>query len=180
MALDQATIAKRYAVALFELTHDQGTDAATLAELSTIREVLVQNPDIIKALLSLRIDETSKTQLLHMLSDGTSQVVTNLINMAYDYRRMQNLPAIIDEYQTLVNKAAGIVDAEITTVVPLSDEQVARLTEQLVKRYEANEVRLTQVVDEDLLGGVIIKANNQILDGSLATKLAAIRQSIIR
>lgn len=180
MALDQATIAKRYAVALFELTHDQGTDAATLAELSTIREVLVQNPDIIKALLSLRIDETSKNQLLHMLSDGTSQVVTNLINMAYDYRRMQNLPAIIDEYQTLVNKAAGIVDAEVTTVVPLSDEQVARLTEQLVKRYEANEVRLTQVVDEDLLGGVIIKANNQILDGSLATKLAAIRQSIIR
>ena len=180
MALDQATIAKRYAVALFELTHDQGTDAATLAELSTIREVLVQNPDIIKALLSLRIDETSKNQLLHMLSDGTSQVVTNLINMAYDYRRMQNLPAIIDEYQTLVNKAAGIVDAEVTTVVPLSDEQVARLTEQLVKRYEANEVRLTQVVDEDLLGGVIIKANDQILDGSLATKLAAIRQSIIR
>ena len=180
MALDQATIAKRYAVALFELTHDQGTDATTLSELSTIREVLVQNPDIIKALLSLRIDETSKTQLLHMLSDGTSQVVTNLIDMAYDYRRMQNLPAIIDEYQTLVNKAAGIVDAEVTTVVPLSDEQVARLTEQLVKRYQANEVRLTQVVDEDLLGGVIIKANNQILDGSLATKLAAIRQSIIR
>ena len=177
MALDKATIAKRYAVALFELTHDQGTDADTLAELTAIRDILVQNPEFTKALLSLRIDEAA---MLATLSEGTSQVVANLIQMTYDYRRIQNLPAIITKYEELVNKAAGVVNAEVQTAVPLSDEQVSRLKEQLVQRYQANEVRLTQIVDEDLLGGVIVKANDQILDGSLATKLAAIRQSIIR
>lgn len=180
MALDKATIAKRYAVALFELTHDQGTDADTLAELTAIRDILVQNPEFTKALLSLRIDEAAKRNMLATLSEGTSQVVTNLIQMTYDYRRIQNLPAIITKYEELVNGAAGVVNAEVQTAVPLSDEQVTRLKEQLVQRYQANEVRLTQIVDEDLLGGVIVKANDQILDGSLATKLAAIRQSIIR
>lgn len=180
MALDKATIAKRYAVALFELTHDQGTDADTLAELTAIRDILVQNPEFTKALLSLRIDEAAKRNMLATLSEGTSQVVSNLIQMTYDYRRIQNLPAIITKYEELVNEAAGVVNAEVQTAVPLSDEQVTRLKEQLVQRYQANEVRLTQIVDEDLLGGVIVKANDQILDGSLATKLAAIRQSIIR
>lgn len=180
MALDKATIAKRYAVALFELTHDQGTDADTLAELTAIRDILVQNPEFTKALLSLRIDEAAKRNMLATLSEGTSQVVANLIQMTYDYRRIHNLPAIITKYEELVNEAAGVVNAEVQTAVPLSDEQVTRLKEQLVQRYQANEVRLTQIVDEDLLGGVIVKANDQILDGSLATKLAAIRQSIIR
>lgn len=180
MALDKATIAKRYAVALFELTHDQGTDADTLAELTAIRDILVQNPEFTKALLSLRIDEAAKRNMLATLSEGTSQVVANLIQMTYDYRRIQNLPVIITKYEELVNEAAGVVNAEVQTAVPLSDEQVTRLKEQLVQRYQANEVRLTQIVDEDLLGGVIVKANDQILDGSLATKLAAIRQSIIR
>ena len=180
MALDKATIAKRYAVALFELTHDQGTDTETLAELTALRDVLEQNPEFTKALLSLRIDEAAKQKMLAALSEGTSQVVGNLIQMTYDYRRIQNLPAIITKYEELVHKAAGIVNAEVQTAVPLSDEQVSRLKEKLVQRYQANEVRLTQSVDENLLGGVIVKANDQILDGSLATKLAAIRQSIIR
>ncbi len=73
-----------------------------------------------------------------------------------------------------------MVYAEVKTAVALSDEQAARMTEQLAKRFEAKEIKLTQVVDEALLGGVVVQANNQILDGSLATKLAAIRQSIIR
>ena len=180
MALDKATIAKRYAVALFELTHDQGTDTETLAELTALRDVLEQNPEFTKALLSLRIDEAAKQKMLATLSEGTSQVVANLIQMTYDYRRIQNLPAIITKYEELVHKAAGIVNAEVQTAVPLSDEQVSRLKEKLAQRYQANEVRLTQSVDENLLGGVIVKANDQILDGSLATKLAAIRQSIIR
>lgn len=180
MALDKATIAKRYAVALFELTHDQGTDTETLAELTALRDVLEQNPEFTKALLSLRIDEAAKQKMLATLSEGTSQVVGNLIQMTYDYRRIQNLPAIITKYEELVHKAAGIVNAEVQTAVPLSDEQVSRLKEKLAQRYQANEVRLTQSVDENLLGGVIVKANDQILDGSLATKLAAIRQSIIR
>ncbi len=180
MALDKATIAKRYAVALFELTHDQGTDESTMAELLAIREVLVQNSEFTKALLSLRINEDTKRQLLATLSKDTSQVVKNLIEMTFDYRRIQYLPAIITKYEELVNKAAGIVNATVQTAVPLSDEQVLRLKEKLVARFQANEVRLTQIVDENILGGVIVKANDQILDGSLATKLAAIRQSIIR
>ena len=178
MALDQATIAKRYAVALFELTHDQNTDAATLAELVEVRTVLVENPELTKAIESMRVPESAKQQMVATLSDGASQVVKNLLQMAYDYRRFSDLPAIITAYEDLVNKSEGVVYAEVKTA--LSDEQAARMTEQLAKRFEAKEIKLTQVVDEALLGGVVVQANNQILDGSLATKLAAIRQSIIR
>jgi F-type H+-transporting ATPase subunit delta len=180
MAVNQATIASRYAVALFELTHDQNLDKDTLAELAGIRAVMQENPDLVAVIQSERVSEKDKLALVDTVKGDASQLVKNLVQMTFDYRRFALLPTIIDDYEAKVNEADGKVFADVTTAVPLSNEQVTRLSEQLAKRLSANEVVLNQSVDESILGGVIIHANNQILDGSLATKLAAIRRSIIR
>jgi len=180
MAINAATIAKRYAIALFELTHEQAIDEQTLTELLAIRQVLVDNPTLTQAMLSQRVTEDGKQRLLSQLTTAASPVVANLVHMTYDYRRFADLPAIIKQYENLVNKAHGVVAATVTTAIALTDEQVQRLTTQLLKRFDAKEIQLTQVVNVDILGGVIVTAKNQVLDGSLATKLANIRQRIIR
>lgn len=180
MAENLATIAGRYAKALFELTHDQNLENDTLAELQAIRAAFQDNPELIKAIESERITEDGKLALVNTLKNGASQLVQNLVQMTFDYRRLNILPNIITDYENLVNKAAGKVAAEVVTAIPLDADQVAKLVEQLKKRFNATEISLTQKVDESIIGGVIVTANNQVLDGSLATKLAAIRQSIIR
>jgi F-type H+-transporting ATPase subunit delta len=180
MALNQATIAGRYAVALFELTHDQNLDDATLAELTAIRSVMQDNPELLEAIQSERIAETDKLALVAALKSGASQLVQNLLQMTFDYRRFGILTLIIDAYEAKVNEADGKIFAEVTTAVALSDDQETRLSAQLAKHFNATTVVLEKKVDETILGGVIVHANNEILDGSLATKLAAIRKSIIR
>lgn len=180
MALDQATVASRYAIALFELTHDQNLDADTLAELIAIRTVLQDNPELIKAIESERVSEKDKLGLVKTLSSEASPLVRNLLQMTFDYRRFAILPAIITAYEAKVNKVEGKIFADVISAIALTDEQATRLADQLAARFNAKEVKLNQVVDESVIGGVIVHANDQILDGSLATKLAAIRRSIIR
>ncbi|MDR3191360.1 MAG: F0F1 ATP synthase subunit delta [Lactobacillaceae bacterium] len=180
MANDTATIAKRYAVALFELTHDQNSDTTTLAELVELKKVLQENPDLVKTIDSAGIADSDKQALLKTITDQASQLVKNLIEMTYDYRRFNILTKIIDAYTQLVDQADGRIVAYVTTAVPLDADQASRLATSIAKRFNANAVELNQNVDESLIGGVIIHANNQIVDGSLATKLEAIRQSIVR
>ncbi|GAK30027.1 F0F1 ATP synthase subunit delta [Weissella oryzae SG25] len=180
MAVNQATIAGRYAKALFELTHDSDLDQATLAELTALQAVFQDNPELTKAIDSERISEQGKIDLLNVMKQSASQLVQNLLQMTFDYRRFDLLPDIITDYEKLVNKAAGKLKVSVTTAIAMSDEQVDKFKTQLMQRFAAKEIELSQTVDESIIGGVITYADNQILDGSLATKLAAIRQSIIR
>ena len=180
MAVNAATIAKRYAIALFELTHEQAIDEQVLTELLAIRQILSDNPTLTQVLLSQRVSEEDKQQLLLQLTNTASPVVVNLIQMTYDYRRFAELPAIIKQYESMVNEAQGVMAATVTTAIALTADQVARLRAKLCERFDAQEIQLTQIVDATILGGVIVTAKNQVLDGSLATKLAHIRQQIIR
>ncbi|MCM0582580.1 F0F1 ATP synthase subunit delta [Weissella diestrammenae] len=179
MAVDIAIIAQRYATALFELTHDQNSDTETLEELKQLKQVALENPDLAKAIAADNIAETSKKELLRVLTRDATQLVKNLIHMLYDYRRFDLMIKIIDAYEALVNQSIGHMNADVKTAVALSDEQVTRLEQVIAKRFNANSVALQQTVDAALIGGVVVQANNQIVDGSLATKLAAIRQSIV-
>ncbi|QIL50203.1 F0F1 ATP synthase subunit delta [Weissella coleopterorum] len=179
MALNHAIIAQRYATALFELSHDQNSDTETLAELQELTKVLQSNPNLVKVINAKNINESTKKEVLKTLTESASQLVTNLINMTFDYQRFDLLPQIVQEYQILVHHSVGHMTAEVKTVVELDANQIDRLKQVIVKRFGAKTVELKQIIDPSLLGGVIISANNQIVDGSLATKLAAIRQSIV-
>ncbi|MDR3240862.1 MAG: F0F1 ATP synthase subunit delta [Lactobacillaceae bacterium] len=179
MAVDTAIIANRYATALFELSHDQNRDAEVLEELTQLKQVLQDNPDLVKVIVANNITETAKNEVLAILIKDASELVQNLVKMTYDYRRFDLMIKIINDYEALVDESVGQITAEVKTAVELDANQVARLQEVIAKRFGAKSVVLNQSVDATLIGGVIVQANNQIVDGSLATKLAAIRQSIV-
>ncbi|MFL1695999.1 ATP synthase F1 subunit delta [Weissella kandleri] len=179
MALDNAIIAQRYARALFELSHDQKSDTETLNELLELQTVLQDNPELAQIITANQISDDQKQAILKPLLADASPLVHNLIQMTYDYRRFDLLPMIIETYQRTVNHAIGHMTAEVKTVVELDAKQIERLKQVIAKRFDAKSVDLKQTIDPSLLGGVVITANNQIVDGSLATKLAAIRQSIV-
>jgi len=179
MAVDTAIIANRYATALFELSHDQNRDAEVLEELTQLKQVLQDNPDLVKVIVANNITETAKNEVLAILIKDASELVQNLVKMTYDYRRFDLMIKIINDYEALVDESVGQITAEVKTAVELDANQAARLQEVIAKRFGAKSVVLNQSVDATLIGGVIVQANNQIVDGSLATKLAAIRQSIV-
>ena len=99
--------------------------------------------------------------------------------MLYDYGRMANLVAIIDAFEERYDESHKIVHAEVTSAVKLSDEQANAIAAAFAKRVGADQVKLSQRVDPEIIGGVIVKSNNQTFDGSVALQLMNLRRALI-
>jgi len=86
---------------------------------------------------------------------------------------------IADEYQRLLDSYRGIAQAEVTTAVPLDDEDKTRLTERL-SAVVGKKVVLKPQVDSSLLGGIIARIGYRLLDGSTSSRLAALKRALER
>ncbi|MBM7616822.1 F-type H+-transporting ATPase subunit delta [Weissella uvarum] len=177
--LTSTAVGKRYARALFELTHPDHTDDSVLADLQAIQTVLSDNPDLLEALTSVNIAKSDKKQMLKTLTQDAAPLVQHLVDMVFENGRITDLPMIIKQYQHLVDEAEKRVTVHVTTAIALDDQQRERLRQKLMHILDANTIVLDEQIDPSIIGGVKIETHNRVLDGSLATKLAQIRQSIM-
>jgi F0F1-type ATP synthase, delta subunit (mitochondrial oligomycin sensitivity protein) len=99
MSLDKMTIANRYAKALFELVVEQDQLDSTFEELKQLRDVFQTNDNLAYLLTSVELSLQEKQSILKILTDGATPVVKNLIMMVFDYGRMDDMVAIIDEFE---------------------------------------------------------------------------------
>ena len=179
MILDNLTIARRYSKALFELAVEKDQTEAFLAELKQLRQVFVDNPQLAEVLSGSLLPVDQKQTTLSTLTDHASEYIKNFIQMLYDYGRMSNLVGIVDAFEARFDESRKIVHAEVTSAVKLSDEQADAIAKAFAKRVGANQVVLSRKVDEAIIGGVIVKSNNQTFDGSVALQLTNLRRALI-
>ena len=179
MSLDNLTIANRYSKALFELAVEKDQTEAFLAELKQLRQVFVDNPQLAEVLSGSLLSVDQKQATLSTLTDHASEYIKNFTQMLYDYGRMANLVAIIDAFEERYDESHKIVHAEVTSAVKLSDEQANAIAAAFAKRVGADQVKLSQRVDPEIIGGVIVKSNNQTFDGSVALQLMNLRRALI-
>ncbi|MFC6294766.1 ATP synthase F1 subunit delta [Lactiplantibacillus daoliensis] len=179
MSLDNLTIANRYSKALFELAVEKDQTEAFLAELKQLRQVFVDNPQLAEVLSGSLLSVDQKQATLSTLTDHASEYIKNFIQMLYDYGRMSNLVAIIDAFEQRYDENHKIVHAEVTSAVKLSDEQANAIAAAFAKHVGADRVKLTRKVDTAIIGGVIVRSNNQTFDGSVALQLMNLRRALI-
>ncbi|MFD1421961.1 ATP synthase F1 subunit delta [Lactiplantibacillus songbeiensis] len=179
MSLDNLTIANRYSKALFELAAEKDQTDDFLAELKQLRQVFIDNPQLAEVLSGSLLPVDQKQATLSTLTDHASEYIKNFIQMLYDYGRMANLVAIIDAFEERYDESHKIVHAEVTSAVKLSDEQANAIAAAFAKRVGADQVKLSQRVDPEIIGGVIVKSNNQTFDGSVALQLMNLRRALI-
>ena len=180
MSLDKKTVAKRYAKAIFELAEENGQLDQTYQELSALRQVFEENDSLAALLSGVDLSLAEKKSLIDALKKDASPFVSNLIQMVFDYGRMDDLVAIIDEFERRYDAFNKRIHAEVITAVQLDTKQRDQLKAGLAKRLSANEIVLHETVDPSILGGVIIRANNETLDGSLSSKIEQIRRLLVK
>lgn len=100
--------------------------------------------------------------------------------MAFDYRRMSDMVAIVDEFERRYDEKHKRVHAEVVTAVQLDETRRNQLRDNLAARLGAQEIVLNEKVDPTILGGVVVKTANQTLDGSIKTKIEQIRRLIVK
>lgn len=165
-----STLARPYAKAVFELARDSGgfekwqNALEALANIARLEEVteLMKNPRVTTA--------QQADVFIAAAGDALDEKAKNLVRVLAQYRRLEALPAIADDFIALRAAAENTVKAELRTAVPASEEQRESIRKALVRRLGRN-VELVSVVDESLIGGAEIRAGDFVIDSSLRGKL---------
>jgi F-type H+-transporting ATPase subunit delta len=172
-------LAGRYANALFELAQDQKAVDAVSADLASLRRALATSPDLARLVGSPVFSAEDQARALKAILEkmAASELVTKFVLLLAHKRRLFVLTQIMTAYETLVAKARGETEAEVTATRTLSDAEVAELKSVLKFRL-GKEPRLHTKVDPSLLGGLVVKVGSRMIDSSLRTKLEGMRAAM--
>lgn len=180
----RSAAARRYARALLEIARERG-DATLLdrwaAQLDTMAQV-VSAPELAHPLENPAIQVEAKQRLvrgaLEAAIPGLDPVLGNLAMLLVARGRMALMPAIAEAFRAALNELRGIENAEVTTAIPLDEELRRRFAREL-SRATRRQVALETRVDPSILGGVILRVGDKLLDASVAGRLAALRRQLV-
>ena len=173
-------VAGRYASALYSLASEQRQTGEVAAALKTVSELIAESEDLRRLVRSPVFSAEQQTKAFDAVLEkaGVSGIAANFVRLVASKRRLFVLPDMIKGYNQLYDAARGVSRAEVTSAAPLSDEQVAALKEQLRGKAAGQEVEVSVKVDPALIGGLVVKLGSRMVDGSLRTKLNAIRTAM--
>lgn len=179
MKTERARVASKYAEALIEIVIDTPDTANAIAnDLKLITQVVDSTPDFTIILNHPSVSSEEKKRLLTALFSGNVQELTiRLLDLLADKRRLELLPYIEQEYRALLRQRKGIVTASVTSAERLPDEAVERIKSRLEKLL-SKELDLELKIDGSLIGGMVLKVGDRILDGSLKGKIQALERSL--
>ncbi|WP_461198172.1 ATP synthase F1 subunit delta [Enterococcus sp. N249-2] len=180
MKLDKFTVGKRYGKALFELAIDEQRLTEVYQELMTLRQVYQELPEFGQIMTDNHLDIHEKRKLFDQLLNGFDGLVKNFLEIVYEYNRMDDLLMIIDAYERRYDEYQGLVIGTVTTAVALSEAQKAAIEAQIAQKLGYKKAHLETVVEPEILGGVIVEANHQVIDGSIKSQLDYLRQQMGR
>jgi F-type H+-transporting ATPase subunit delta len=177
-----AIIARNYAETLLALAHKHGGDA-TVDEygraLHAVAELLRENPRVEKFLATPRIGGDARKDALRVAFEGrVPDLFLRFVLVVVAKRRQMLLREIAAEYQALVDEARGRVRAQVTVAREPDEALRHEITESLEKRL-GKTVTAEISVDPELLGGIVVRVGDQVLDGSLRNRIGGLRRRMM-
>jgi F-type H+-transporting ATPase subunit delta len=173
------TSARPYARAVYALA----TETSSVESWSEALEMLAAvaaDAGMQELLDKPQLSKVQKGELmLKVVSDRLSQQQQNLVSLMADNGRLKALPEVAHQFENFRAEAEGKIEAEVISAYPLTSEQEQVITAML-KRKLGRDVSITTSTDESLIGGVVIKAGDTIIDGSMKSQLESLAISLNR
>jgi F-type H+-transporting ATPase subunit delta len=169
---------RRYAQAVFEIARDTGTLDRWLADLQAINTIF-GNDAAVGSLENPKLTEETKRGIVDDLLSKTTvgPLVRNLVLLLVHRSRLSLVPRIVEAFGEMYNKEKGIVVAEVTTAVPLDEAHIKRVGDRL-SQITGKKVDLRTRTDPRILGGMITRIGDELIDSSVATRLAELADRI--
>ena len=185
---DNNTVARPYARAIFDVA--QENDALTeLAESLAAARALLEDGQVAEFLAVPALSNDERLAFLQgLFADtvgkgsvfaGGSDHGTNFFKLLLENGRVAALPEIADQFEALKAKVENTVDAVITSAAPLSAEQQQAMADSLREKL-GRDVNVTTEIDENLIGGAVIRAGDVVIDGSLRARLDGLANALIK
>jgi len=166
-----ARLADTYARSLLDLAKESGTVDAVAADLEVVSTLLAQQPDLEAFLASPYFAEETKQGLVQETFTGRlNRLTVNFLSVMIDHNRGAFLPGILGRFRQLYRLYQGYETVSVTVAQGLSEEQVQKLARDLAEALRAK-IDLEVQVDPSLLGGIIIRRGDKMLDNSVRGRL---------
>ena len=171
------SVATTYAEALYEAAADADAIGPVASDLAGFAQAVEDSPELRSVLDNPEIDTRAKKGAVSALTDGANPVVAHFLQVLLDRGRMNEFPAIVQAFQDRVARAEDRLEVEAVTAVPLPDD----LRERIVKRLEektGSAVDLTESVDPDIVGGLVLRIGGAVVDGSVRHRIDELREAL--
>ncbi len=185
---DNNTIARPYAQAVFEVAQENNALAELSESLDAARELMADGRAA-AFLARPSLGDDDRLSFLQGLFEkavgkgsvfaGGSDHGTNFLKVLIENGRMNVLPEIAAHFEALRAGVEGTLDVVVTSASALSDAQQAEISKSLKTRFD-REIRLETVIDENLIGGAVIRAGDVVIDGSLRARLDGLTNALIK
>ncbi|MFS0862973.1 F0F1 ATP synthase subunit delta [Fredinandcohnia sp. 179-A 10B2 NHS] len=178
--MSKGIVAKRYAVALFQVAKEQNALDQFEEEIRTVKQVFSNNEDFQNVLKNPKLTVESKKSIVTEAFAGFSQMTLNTLYILIDRHREDIIADVADEFVALVNDEKGIAEATVYSVRPLTKDEETGLSTVFASKIGKRSLRIQNVVDSSLIGGVKLRIGNRIYDGSVKGKLERLERELIR
>jgi F-type H+-transporting ATPase subunit delta len=172
-------IAQVYARSLFEVAKEQDKLDEVREQLGQLADALDQTRELQLFFFSPYFSTEEKKQGLDRAIDGADPIVRNFLELLVEKHRMPALLRIRREFDRLWEQEHRLLPVTITSAVALGDETVRSIGDA-IGQQTGQQVELTTKVDPDVLGGLVVRVGNSILDASIRNRLENLRRSVAR
>lgn len=177
MALRGAS-SRRYAEGIFAIAKEQNSFDRWLADLETLRSTFT-NPDMASFLSNPRSSLSDKEAVVNKLLDGkVDRLAINVALLLLRREQAEIVPGVEREFQQMVNAERNIAVADVTTAVELEGQQ-RDVVKQRLEILTAKHIELRTKVDKSIIGGFVARVGDVLIDASVTTRLATLRQDLL-
>lgn len=177
--MKQTILAKRYAKAIFTIGQEQKSFEQYNEVLQALAGLYRETPEIADALTNPLYPMDVKAKVMSGIVESMSvdQVMGNFLNLLVEKKRAEILPEIAEQYQAMVDDENNVSHGTVISAVELSDELKANV-QKVLEKLTGKKVDITASVDPAIIGGIIAQVGDLVLDGSIKTQLAGLKDSI--
>ena len=174
---DNITDSRPYAEAAFKISSDENMIDAWLNNLNILGHVI--NDAEVKAILSSpKIDNSDKIKFIVRFCDSKSKLFEKFIEVLLQSKKIYNLDSISYLFNEMVLDQGGVSVVQIETPFELSSQQKTDLTKTLQKQFN-QKIKIQEIINKNLLAGIKISTNNEVIDHSIKRRIDSMRESII-
>ncbi len=184
---DNNTVARPYAQAIFDVARETDTLDELSASLRTAKDLLADG-QVAAFLADPAMTDATRLEFLtglfksaagdESVFSGSVRQGTNFLKLLLENGRVGALPEIADQFDDLKSAVENTVDVTVTSATPLSAEQQASISTALATRL-GREIRIETAIDENLIGGAVIRAGDIVIDGSVRARLEGLTNVLV-
>jgi F-type H+-transporting ATPase subunit delta len=175
--VSEEQIARVYAQALFDASRDAGVVEPVGRELGDFVASLAASASLRDVLADPRVETAAKRRVLAELTRGGQQLLSNTLQLMLERGRFAAVPELHTAYDALAIVEEGVVEVEVVSAAELTPETEKKIAAR-VQEATGRRVELARRVDPDILGGLVLRIGDVIVDGSVKARIRQLRRRL--